>query len=53
MAYNAGVGNVKKWTRKYADWELFIEGIPFIETKNYVKRVLRTFYFYKFVFKVS
>ncbi|MEJ5307538.1 MAG: lytic transglycosylase domain-containing protein [candidate division WOR-3 bacterium] len=53
MAYNAGVGNVKKWKRKYADWELFIEGIPFIETKNYVKRVLRTFYFYKFVFKVS
>lgn len=53
MAYNAGVGNVKKWKRKYVDWELFIDGIPFIETKNYVKRVLRTYYFYKFVLRVS
>ncbi|MEO0237813.1 MAG: lytic transglycosylase domain-containing protein [candidate division WOR-3 bacterium] len=53
MAYNAGVGNVKKWKRKYADWELFIDGVPFIETKNYVKRVLRTYYFYKFVLRVS
>lgn len=53
MAYNAGSGNVKKWKRKYADWELFIDGIPFIETKNYVKKVLRTYYFYKFVLRVS
>ncbi|HAF08190.1 MAG: Lytic transglycosylase catalytic [candidate division TA06 bacterium 32_111] len=53
MAYNAGIGNVKKWKRKYSDWELYIEGIPFIETKNYVKRVLRTYYFYKFVLRVS
>lgn len=53
MAYNAGIGNVKKWKRKYSDWELYIDGIPFIETKNYVKKVLRTYYFYKFVLRVS
>ncbi|HAV91951.1 TPA: hypothetical protein DCW38_02075 [candidate division WOR-3 bacterium] len=53
MSYNAGKGNVKKWKRQYADWELYLEAVPFIETKNYVKKVLRTFYIYKFIVKVS
>ena len=53
MSYNAGKGNVKKWKRIYADWELFLESVPFIETKNYVKKVLRSYYIYKFVIKVS
>lgn len=53
MSYNAGKGNVKKWKRLYADWELHLESVPFIETKNYVKRVLRSFFVYKFIIKVS
>ncbi|MGE3062281.1 MAG: transglycosylase SLT domain-containing protein [bacterium] len=53
MSYNAGKGNVKKWKRVYADWELHLESVPFIETKNYVKRVLRSYYVYKFIIKVS
>ena len=41
-AYNAGPGNMSKWTRNMqtADLEAFIEGIPFEETKTYVQRVL-------------
>ncbi len=53
MAYNGGVNTVKRWKRKYSDWELFIESIPYLETKNFVKKVLRSYYFYKFVLKVS
>lgn len=53
MAYNVGVNTVKRWKRKYSDWELFIESIPYLETKNFVKKVLRSYYFYKFVLKVS
>lgn len=53
MSYNAGKGNVKKWKRQYADWELHLEMVPFIETKNYVKRVLRSYFVYKFIIKVS
>lgn len=42
-AYNAGIGNVKKWLTEseYATAEgLIIEKIPFAETKKYVKKVL-------------
>jgi len=50
-AYNAGTANVNKWlklnsyNKKYP--ELFIELIPFSETKNYVKNVLLSDFFYK------
>lgn len=46
-AYNAGQGNVNKWIRangdprdSSVDWTLWIEKIPFSETRNYVQRVL-------------
>ncbi len=53
MSYNAGPGNVIKWERKYIDWELYLEMIPFRETRIYIKNVLRNYYYYKFVFNVS
>ncbi len=42
-AYNAGIGNVWAWMDddSLSDWRgLFIEKIPFAETKEYVKNVL-------------
>ena len=42
-AYNAGGSRVARW-RRYAgadDPELFVERIPFVETRDYVRVVLR------------
>ena len=50
LAYNAGPGNVKKWlnneTIKSDDIETLIENIPFIETKNYIKKILSSYWIY-------
>src|SRR5690606_32662186 len=53
-AYNAGPGNVSKWSRQFGtpgntvasavDW---IEKIPFSETRNYVQRVLENVQVYR------
>lgn len=41
-AYNAGLKNVKKWQNQFGHlpFALFVERIPFKETRNYVKSVL-------------
>jgi len=46
--YNAGPGNANRWLRQYPDTEedIFIERISFRETRNYVKRVLGTYWIY-------
>ncbi len=44
-SYNAGQGAVKKWNT-YQDDFLFIETIPYRETREYVKRVLWFYYIY-------
>lgn len=48
MAYNAGPGNVNKWLKNFRGEELdvFIETIPLRETRDYVKRVLRSMHVY-------
>ncbi len=53
MSYNAGPGNVMKWNRKKIDWELYIEMIPFRETRIFIKNVLRDYYIYKFILNES
>ncbi len=45
-SYNAGPGAVKRWKR-YGDDFLFIELIPYAETRKYVKRVLWYYYVYR------
>jgi soluble lytic murein transglycosylase len=42
-AYNAGQSRVQRWIRKSGadDPEVFIERIPFVETRDYVRIVLR------------
>lgn len=48
-AYNAGGGAVNGWLRETSarDLDEFIEQIPVAETRNYVKRVLRSYAVYQ------
>ncbi|MEL3907942.1 MAG: lytic transglycosylase domain-containing protein [Treponemataceae bacterium] len=42
QAYNAGGGNVRRWTKLYPNIsnDLFVESTPYDETRNYAKRIL-------------
>lgn len=49
-AYNAGPGSVQKWNERRRDGGdplLFIESIPFRETRGYVAIVLRNYWMYQ------
>jgi soluble lytic murein transglycosylase len=48
-AYNAGDGNVNKWLANddYSDDGQTLKHIPYPETRNYVKKVIKYMYIYK------
>jgi soluble lytic murein transglycosylase len=48
-AYNAGASRVRRWQRQpgATDPELFVERIPYAETRDYVRVVLRNREFYR------
>jgi soluble lytic murein transglycosylase len=47
-SYNAGPDAVTDWVKKAdMDPDLFVESIPYPETKNYVKKILTNFWIYK------
>ena len=46
-AYNAGPNNVARWTGGMNDPLLFIEAIPFAQTRAYVAIVLRNYWIYQ------
>jgi soluble lytic murein transglycosylase len=50
LAYNAGNGNINKWlndsTIKSNEIEVFAENIPYLETKNYIKKILSSYWVY-------
>jgi len=52
-AYNAGPGKINKWLRRNPEMELdeFIEDIPIFQTRNYVKKVMRNYAMYHFLYK--
>jgi len=50
-AYNAGPGSLRNWQGRLQDKGdplLFIESIPFAETRHYVEIVLRNYWMYQF-----
>jgi soluble lytic murein transglycosylase len=51
-AYNAGPHRVKQWVTQFGELEVdeFIEHIPFVETRNYVKKVLAFTLIYRTVY---
>jgi hypothetical protein len=52
-AYNAGPERVDEWLADFpnADEEEFIEMIPFSDTRNYVKNILRNYFFYRYYYE--
>ncbi len=56
-AYNAGPGAVRRWLKRWdravkrKDLDLFIEFIPYRETRNYVRRVLRSYRMYQRLYR--
>ena len=51
-SYNAGPQNMSKWINRWNGKSLdaFVEQIPFKETRNYVKRVYRSYKLYKQIY---
>jgi soluble lytic murein transglycosylase len=48
-AYNAGPGRVEEWEKDFSwvkDPELFVDLIPYRETRDYVPTILRNAYWY-------
>ena len=47
-AYNGGIGSIGNWKKNlsYSDTDEFVEQIPYPETKNYVKKVFRSYWNY-------
>ncbi len=53
--YNAGPHNMKKWINRWNGITLdkFVEEIPFNETRNYVKRVYRSYKIYNQIYRLQ
>ncbi|MBN2058143.1 MAG: transglycosylase SLT domain-containing protein [Candidatus Saganbacteria bacterium] len=47
--YNGGPVRVQQWLKQYDEFDLdeFVEDIPLRETRNYVKKVMKSYYGYK------
>ncbi|MGN0031236.1 MAG: transglycosylase SLT domain-containing protein [Candidatus Gastranaerophilaceae bacterium] len=52
-AYNGGIGAVSNWKAnlKYNDTDEFVEQIPYDETKNYVKKVFKSYWNYTRIYQ--
>ena len=53
-AYNAGASRVTRWARRAGarDPEIFIERIPFVETRDYVRIVMRNAEMYRALYEL-
>ena len=54
-AYNAGAGATGKWLRRQPndDIALFVEDIPYLQTRNYTKRVIGSYLAYQWLRSVA
>ena len=51
-SYNAGPHRVKNWLNELhiLDYDEFIDHVPFAETRNYLKKVIRNYYVYHLLY---
>jgi soluble lytic murein transglycosylase len=50
-AYNGGPGNAAAWIQLAEnDPDLFMEVIPYAETRNYIRRIYENFKIYRFIY---
>jgi soluble lytic murein transglycosylase len=54
-AYNAGAANVNRWKKAFGKMpeDVFIENIPFAETREYVKKVLAGIEIYRRIYQLG
>ncbi|MHB1347750.1 MAG: transglycosylase SLT domain-containing protein [Candidatus Humimicrobiaceae bacterium] len=52
-AYNGGPGAMQRWISKYGglDIDEFIESLTYDETKNYIKKVMASYFIYDFLYE--
>ncbi|MHB1276502.1 MAG: tetratricopeptide repeat protein, partial [Candidatus Humimicrobiaceae bacterium] len=52
-AYNGGPGAMQRWISKYGglDIDEFIESLTYDETKNYIKKVMTSYFIYDLLYK--
>jgi len=57
LAYNAGPGNVNKWLNdpniESEEIDIFVENIPYLETKNYIKKILSSYWTYLNIYLIK
>ncbi len=55
LAYNAGPGKIDRWLKNDLissdEIDVFVENIPYIETKNYIKKILSSYWVYLNVYR--
>jgi len=53
--YNGGAGNVRKWLRERGDEaaDMWVEKIPFPQTRHYVKRVAMSWWIYHWLYDLD
>ncbi len=51
-SYNAGAGAVARWVNQNGDllFDVWLEEIPYRETRNYTRRVLKTYGIYRYLY---
>jgi len=54
-SYNAGQGKTKSWYNSYKEFseDIIYELIPVAETRNYIRKVLRSYYIYDYLIKIE
>jgi len=54
-AYNGGPAAVERWRKAHVstDWDEFVENIPYSQTREYVKKVFRSYWNYKRIYNLQ